>query len=46
MPNVGSKHFAYTEAGEKAAKREAKRTGRKVVRGKGKKVAVKAASHT
>lgn len=27
MPKVGSKHFAYTTSGMKAAKAEAKKTG-------------------
>lgn len=30
MPKVGSKNFSYTPAGMKAAKAEAKRTGRKM----------------
>ena len=29
MPQVGKKHFAYTKAGMKAAKKHAKKTGRK-----------------
>lgn len=28
MPKVGSKHFAYTKAGVKAAKKEAKKSGK------------------
>ena len=28
MPNVGTKHYAYTPAGRKAAKAESKRTGK------------------
>ena len=28
MPKVGKKHFAYTAAGMKAAKAEAKKTGK------------------
>ena len=28
MPRVGSKHFAYSPKGMKAAKKEAKRTGK------------------
>ena len=27
MPKVGGKHFPYTKAGEKAAKKESKATG-------------------
>jgi hypothetical protein len=34
MPKVGSKHFSYTAAGYAAAKKEAKKTGKKVVAGK------------
>jgi hypothetical protein len=30
MPKVGKKHFAYTTAGKAAAKKEAKKTGRKM----------------
>jgi len=30
MPKVGSKHFAYTDAGEAAAHAEAKSTGKQV----------------
>ena len=30
MPKVGKKHYAYTPKGRAAAKRDAKRTGRKV----------------
>jgi len=30
MPKVGKKHYAYTPKGRMAAKRAAKRTGRKV----------------
>jgi hypothetical protein len=30
MPKVGNKHYPYTKAGVAAAKREAKRTGKKV----------------
>jgi len=29
MPKVGGKHYAYTKAGNAAAKKEAKRSGRK-----------------
>ena len=29
MPKVGGKHYAYTQAGRAAAKKAAKRTGRK-----------------
>ena len=32
MPKVGKKHYAYTPKGKAAAKREAKRTGRKMTR--------------
>jgi hypothetical protein len=31
MPKVGSKHFAYSRKGRKAAKAEAKRTGKSLV---------------
>lgn len=34
MPKVGRKHFAYTPAGEAAAERASKKTGKKVVRRK------------
>lgn len=34
MPKVGKKHFSYTAAGYAAAKKEAKKTGKKVVSGK------------
>ena len=30
MPKVGGKHYSYTKAGKAAAKKEAKRSGRKV----------------
>ena len=30
MPRVGKRHFAYTSKGRAAAKRAAKRTGRKM----------------
>ena len=30
MPKVGKKHFSYSLAGKKAAKRYAKKTGKKV----------------
>ena len=33
-PKVGGRHFAYTKAGAKAAKVEAKRTGKPVERKK------------
>ena len=36
MPKVGKKHYPYTPAGTKQAKKEAARTGKPVVR-KGKK---------
>lgn len=32
MPKVGGKHFDYSPAGEKAAEREAVKTGKRVVR--------------
>ena len=34
MPNVGRKKFKYTKAGMAAAKKEAKKTGKKMVRTK------------
>lgn len=30
MPKVGTKHFPYTKKGKEAAKKEAKKTGKKV----------------
>ena len=30
MPTVGNKHFGYTKKGKKAAKKYAKKTGKKV----------------
>jgi len=30
VPKVGGKHYAYTKAGKAAAKKEAKRSGRKM----------------
>ena len=30
MPKVGDKHYSYDKKGREAARREAKRTGRKV----------------
>ena len=36
MPKVGGKHFAYTKAGIKKAKAEAKKTGKKMTKTKGK----------
>lgn len=33
MPKVGGKHFAYTPAGQAAAKREAAKMGKSVKRG-------------
>ncbi len=30
MPKVGSKHYSYTKSGMAAAKKEAKRTGKKM----------------
>jgi hypothetical protein len=35
MPKVGTKKFAYTAKGKKAAKAEAKKTGKKVKKLKG-----------
>jgi len=32
MPKVGGKHYAYTKEGKAAAKKEAKRTGRRITR--------------
>lgn len=37
MPKVGGKHYAYTKAGMKKAKADAKKKGKKVVYKKGKK---------
>lgn len=34
MPKVGSKHYPYTPAGKKAAKAEAKKTGKPMKAGK------------
>ena len=34
MPKVVKKHYTYTAAGKAAAKREAKRTGKKMTRSK------------
>lgn len=34
MPKVGSKHFSYSQKGYAAAAKEAKRTGKPVVKGK------------
>jgi len=34
MPKVGKKHFAYSKKGKAAAKRYAKKKGKKVSRGK------------
>ena len=34
MPKVGGKNFAYSKAGQKAAKTYAKKTGRKVTKAK------------
>jgi hypothetical protein len=36
MPDVGGKKFPYTEKGEKAARKFAKRTGKKLTKKKGK----------
>jgi len=32
MPKVGGKHYSYTKAGMEAAKKEAKRTGKKMTK--------------
>jgi len=32
MPKVGGKHYSYTKAGMAAAKKEAKRTGKKITK--------------
>ncbi len=32
MPKVGKKKFPYTKAGQKAAKKQAQRTGKRVVK--------------
>jgi len=37
MPKVGNKEFSYSAAGMKAAKAEAKKTGKKMVNAKKKK---------
>ena len=37
MPKVGSKHFSYTKKGKAAARRLAKKTGKKVTKTKRKK---------
>lgn len=34
MPKVGGKKFAYTKAGKSAAKKYAKRTGKKITKAK------------
>ena len=34
MPKVGNKHFSYTAKGYAAAKKEARRTGKRMVVGK------------
>jgi hypothetical protein len=34
MPKVGKKEFKYTKSGKKAAKRYAKKTGKKITRAK------------
>jgi len=34
MPKVGGRHFAYTKKGKTAAKKYAKKTGKKVARKK------------
>ena len=35
MPTVGKRHFPYTPAGEAAAKAVAKKTGKKMTKGRG-----------
>jgi len=35
MPKVGKRNYPYTKAGEAAAKKEAKRTGKKMTKKKG-----------
>jgi len=37
MPKVGTKHYSYTKKGMEAAKKEAKRTGKKMTKVKRKK---------
>jgi len=37
MPKVGGKHYSYTKAGMEAAKKESKKTGKKMTMKKGKK---------
>ena len=37
MPKVGGKKFSYTKAGKAAAKKYAKRTGKRMTKGKSKK---------
>jgi len=34
VPKVGGKHFSYSKKGKAAAKKHAKKTGKKVTRGK------------
>jgi hypothetical protein len=34
MPKVGKKHYSYTKAGKAAASRAAKKSGKKVKKGK------------
>ena len=36
MPKVGTKKFSYSKKGKAAAKKYAKRTGKRMVKGKGK----------
>jgi hypothetical protein len=36
MPKVGKKKFAYTPAGKAAARKEAKKTGKRMTKAKGK----------
>ena len=37
MPRVGTKKFSYSKKGKAAAKKYAKRTGKRMTKGKGKK---------
>ena len=41
MPKVGKKMYGYTKAGKAAAKKEAKRTGKKMTYGKKKRTTKK-----
>ena len=38
MPKVGGKHFSYSKKGKAAAKAYAKRTGKRLVKGKKKSI--------